>query len=82
MANLARFHRKKAPRKKDPEVLELDSRQREKLMILATFLRIGESLDRSHAALVQHVRFSYVDESEARVEIVARGDCHLELLGD
>ena len=50
-------------------------------MILATFLRIGESLDRSHAALVQHVRFSFVDEVEARVEIVARGDCHLELWG-
>jgi exopolyphosphatase/guanosine-5'-triphosphate,3'-diphosphate pyrophosphatase len=81
MANLARFHRKKAPRKKDPGVLELDSRQRDKLMVLATFLRLGESLDRSHAALVKHVRFSHVDETEARVEIVARGDCHLELWG-
>jgi exopolyphosphatase/guanosine-5'-triphosphate,3'-diphosphate pyrophosphatase len=82
MANLARYHRKKAPRKKDPEVIELEPRERETLKILATFLRLGESLDRSHAALIQHVRFSRTDKEFVHLEIISRGgDCHLEIWG-
>jgi exopolyphosphatase/guanosine-5'-triphosphate,3'-diphosphate pyrophosphatase len=81
MANLARFHRKKAPRKKDPEILELDPPDREMLKNLATFLRLGESLDRSHAGLIQHVRFSSLDKDTVHLEVVARGDCHLEIWG-
>lgn len=81
MANLARYHRKRAPRKKDPEVLELEPRERETLKFLATFLRLGESLDRSHAALIQHVRFSRVEKDSVYLELVSRGDCHLEIWG-
>jgi exopolyphosphatase/guanosine-5'-triphosphate,3'-diphosphate pyrophosphatase len=81
MANIARFHRKKTPRKKDPEILELDSRERETLRILSTFIRLGESLDRSHTALIQHVRFSHVDKTSVYLEVVARGDCQLEIWG-
>ncbi len=81
MANIARFHRKKTPRKKDPEILELDVRERETLRMLTTFIRLGESLDRSHTALIQHVRFSNVDSDTVSLEIVARGDCQLEIWG-
>jgi len=81
MANLARFHRKKAPRKKDPEISGLDPRERETLRFLSTFLRLGESLDRSHAALIRHVRFSCTDDDSVHLEIIARGDCHLEIWG-
>ena len=81
MANIARFHRKRTPRKKDPEILELDAREREALRILTTFIRLGESLDRSHTALVQHVRFSGVDTDTVTLEVVARGDCQLEIWG-
>jgi exopolyphosphatase/guanosine-5'-triphosphate,3'-diphosphate pyrophosphatase len=81
MANLARFHRKKPPRKKDPEVLELDSHERNTLWILTTFIRLGESLDRSHTALVQHVRFSRGDKNAVILEVIARGDCQLEIWG-
>ena len=81
MANIARFHRKRTPRKKDPEILELDTREREALRILTTFIRLGESLDRSHTALVQHVRFSGVDKDTVTLEVVARGDCQLEIWG-
>ena len=81
MANIARFHRKKTPRKKDPEILELDTREREALRILTTFIRLGESLDRSHTALVQHVRFSAVDKDTVTLEVIARGDCQLEIWG-
>ncbi|MDO9325151.1 MAG: Ppx/GppA phosphatase family protein [Methanoregula sp.] len=81
MANLARFHRKKSPRKKDPDILELDPHEREALRMLATFIRLGESLDRSHAALIQHVRFTSSHDDMVRLEIVARGDCQLEIWG-
>jgi len=81
MANIARFHRKKTPRKKDPEIFELDSHERETLRILSTFIRLGESLDRSHTALIQHVRFSRVDKDTVYLEVVARGDCQLEIWG-
>jgi exopolyphosphatase/guanosine-5'-triphosphate,3'-diphosphate pyrophosphatase len=81
MANLAKFHRKKSPRKKDPEIFELDPPEREALRMLATFIRLGESLDRSHAALIQQVRFTAPDENSVHLEIVARGDCQLEMWG-
>jgi exopolyphosphatase/guanosine-5'-triphosphate,3'-diphosphate pyrophosphatase len=81
MANLARFHRKKSPLKKDPGILELDIHEREALRVLATFIRLGESLDRSHAALIQHVRFTASGNDAVRLEIIARGDCQLEMWG-
>nr|WP_320160823.1 Ppx/GppA phosphatase family protein [uncultured Methanoregula sp.] len=81
MANLARFHRKKTPKKKDPGIAELESRDRDILRVLATFIRLGESLDRSHAALIQHVRFVRVEKDIVHLEIVARGDCQLEIWG-
>jgi exopolyphosphatase/guanosine-5'-triphosphate,3'-diphosphate pyrophosphatase len=81
IANIARFHRKKVPKKRDPVILELDSRERETLRILTIFIRLGESLDRSHAALIQHVRFSRSDEESVFLEVVARGDCQLEIWG-
>jgi exopolyphosphatase/guanosine-5'-triphosphate,3'-diphosphate pyrophosphatase len=81
MANIARFHRKRTPKKKDPEVLELDAQERDTLRILTTFIRLGESLDRSHTALIQHVRFSSIDKESVFLEVVARGDCQLEIWG-
>ncbi|MDO9549570.1 MAG: Ppx/GppA phosphatase family protein [Methanoregula sp.] len=81
MANLAKYHRKKSPRKKDPEIGELDSHEKEALRVLATFIRLGESLDRSHAALIQQVRFTSSGNDAVRLEILARGDCQLEIWG-
>jgi exopolyphosphatase/guanosine-5'-triphosphate,3'-diphosphate pyrophosphatase len=81
MANIARFHRKKAPKKKDPEVMELESRERDSLRVLTTFIRLSESLDRSHTALIQHVKFTRVDKECIHLEVIARGDCQLEIWG-
>jgi len=82
MANIARFHRKKNLKKKDPEVMELESREREALRILTTFIRLSESLDRSHTALIRHVKFTRVDKDSVHLEVVARGDdCQLEIWG-
>jgi exopolyphosphatase/guanosine-5'-triphosphate,3'-diphosphate pyrophosphatase len=81
MANIARFHRKKVPKKKDPEVMELESRERDALRILTTFIRLSESLDRSHTALIRHVKFTRVDKECIHLEVLARGDCQLEIWG-
>ena len=81
MANIARFHRKKAPKKKDPEVMELESRELDALRILTTFVRLSESLDRSHTALIQHVKFTRADKTGIHLEVIARGDCQLEIWG-
>ncbi len=78
MANIARFHRKKAPKKKDPEVMELDPRGREVLRVLTSFIRLGESLDRSHTALIQQVKFSIAGKDTVCLEVHARGDCQME----
>jgi exopolyphosphatase / guanosine-5'-triphosphate,3'-diphosphate pyrophosphatase len=81
MANIARFHRKKKPRRKHLEVLDLDEHEQEMVMILSTFVRLGESLDRSHAGLVQHARFIRIEKNEVTLEIVAQNDCQLEIWG-
>jgi exopolyphosphatase/guanosine-5'-triphosphate,3'-diphosphate pyrophosphatase len=81
MANIARFHRKKNLKKKDPEVMELEFRERDALRILTTFIRLSESLDRSHTALIRHVKFTRVDKDCIHLEVVARGDCQLEIWG-
>ncbi|HOX35174.1 MAG TPA: Ppx/GppA phosphatase family protein [Methanoregulaceae archaeon] len=81
IANIARFHRKKAPRRKTVEMPELDAKEQDLVRILSTFLRLAESLDRSHAALVHHVRFTRADKTGIHMNIIARGDCQLELWG-
>ncbi|MDD1694257.1 MAG: Ppx/GppA family phosphatase, partial [Methanoregula sp.] len=63
------------------EISDLDVRERNALQLLSSFIRLGESLDRSHAALVQHVRFSAADKNTARLEIITRGDCQMEMWG-
>jgi exopolyphosphatase/guanosine-5'-triphosphate,3'-diphosphate pyrophosphatase len=81
MANIARFHRKGIPRKKTPEILELESREWEIIRVLSTFLRLAESLDRSHAAFIRSVRFTRVEKGNVYLSINALGDCQLEIWG-
>jgi exopolyphosphatase / guanosine-5'-triphosphate,3'-diphosphate pyrophosphatase len=81
MANIARYHRKKAPKKNDPEIAELDMREQEALRVVTTFIRLAETLDRSHTALIQHVRFSPMGKESVHLEVLARGDCQLEIWG-
>ena len=81
MVNIARFHRKKMPWKNRPEMLDLEPAEREMVRILSMFLRLAESLYRSHAALVQQVRFTMVENETVCLEVVARGNCQPELWG-
>ena len=81
MANIARYHRKKLPRKKEIEMPELDEHGKELVTILSTFLRLSESLDRRHAALIERVSFTRINDITAELEIVAREDCQFESWG-
>ncbi len=81
MANLARFHRKKAPGKKSRELAELDPHGQEVVRVLSIFLRLGESLDRSHAMLVRQARFSRMEKNTVVLSLAGQGDCQLECWG-
>ena len=81
MANLPGSTGKKPPGKKIPSYVRTRSPGTGCPAILATFIRLGESLDRSHAALIQHVRFSRADRDSVWLEILGRGDCQLEIWG-
>src|SRR5205085_1209182 len=79
IAAIALFHHKAFPRIKHPEYAELDKRSREIVRVLCTFLRIAESLDRSHLGAVAHVQFRAGDRKTATLELTPAKDCHLEL---
>lgn len=57
LSALAFYHRKRAPKKSDPEFAGLDSKARRTVLPLSMLLRMAESLDRSHKQAVRHARF-------------------------
>lgn len=79
IAAVALFHHKAFPRLKHPEFAELDKRSREIVRVLCTFLRIAESLDRSHLQALSHARLRTADKKSVLLEITPARDCHLEL---
>lgn len=81
IANTARFHRKKKPKKKHLDIPDLDTNEQQMVLVLAMFVRLGESLDRSHSGLVQHTKFIKADKNEAVLAIIAETDSQLEVWG-
>ncbi len=81
MASLARYHRKKPPKKKTLSVLPLAPGDQELIRVLSVFLRMAESLDRSHTGLIRHARFLTLSPTGAVLELTAVGECQLELSG-
>ena len=68
-------------KKKDPDLEELDEKSQQAVIILASLLRLAESLDRSHASLVQSVQFLKVDKEKAVLEVSSDKDVQLEVWG-
>ena len=82
MALLARFHRKGFPSKAEhPDYAALDRRSRRVVRGLSPLLRLAESLDRSHAGVVEGVAFEPLDADRVALNICAARDCQLELWG-
>jgi len=81
MAEIARYHRKKPPRKKDLPFSQYDPNLQDQIRILALFLRLAEHLDRTHAGLVMDARLTRSPDGSIMLTIEGRGDCTLEVWG-
>ena len=78
IANVARYHGKARPRKRDAEFARLDARARNTVRWLSALLRVAEGLDRSHYQLIDGLR---VLRRGSTVSLVVRSvrDAQLEL---
>ncbi len=81
IANIAKFHRKKVPRRNDPEMDGLDNDAQETISQLSALLRIAESLDRSHVGMVEGTGFIRATKERAVLRILSKGECQLECWG-
>jgi exopolyphosphatase/guanosine-5'-triphosphate,3'-diphosphate pyrophosphatase len=81
IAATAYFHRKELPGDAFPDFLALPEAARETVRGQFMFLRMAESLDRSHAGLVESVRFLGGKRGSAVLEICSSKSCQLELWG-
>ena len=75
---IARYHRKATPKDTHEEWKRLGDRQRERVRVLASLLRVADGLDRSYTQLVRGLR---VRISEKTIELVLScvGEPELEL---
>jgi exopolyphosphatase/guanosine-5'-triphosphate,3'-diphosphate pyrophosphatase len=56
VANVARYHRRSAPRRKHPNFLSLDRVLRAKVVRLSAILRVADGFDRGHSGAVAGVK--------------------------
>jgi exopolyphosphatase/guanosine-5'-triphosphate,3'-diphosphate pyrophosphatase len=78
ISNVARFHRKKFPTKKALKSTCLDEKSKFAVVILSTFLRFAEKLDRSHCGLVTKVEFCTTGKDMVLLSFYSDSDCSLE----
>jgi exopolyphosphatase/guanosine-5'-triphosphate,3'-diphosphate pyrophosphatase len=81
MANVVRYHRKRPPRRKDPEMVDLDERTKQKIVVMSAFMRLAETLDRSHAGLIRSARFKNSRKGKIVLEVTTDADISLEIWG-
>jgi exopolyphosphatase/guanosine-5'-triphosphate,3'-diphosphate pyrophosphatase len=83
LANLARYHRGSAPRKKHRNYAALDKALRARVKRLAAILRVADGFDRGHVGAVERVRVRWGERS-LRLTPIARdpsATLRLELWG-
>jgi exopolyphosphatase/guanosine-5'-triphosphate,3'-diphosphate pyrophosphatase len=80
LAQVARYHRRGAPRKKHATFASLPDDQRRAVRLLAAILRLTDALDRSHRQVVRSL--SVVRRGRGlRLLCEVEGDCELEIWG-
>ena len=77
VANVARYHGTRRPKKSDEYFRRLPKEQRRAVRWLAALLRIAEGLDRSHYQLVKGLQIRRGSKS-LTISVTARGDAQLE----
>ena len=80
LANLARYHRRGAPRKKHASFAALPKPSRQAVRTLAGLLRLADALDRSHRQVIRSLALSE-RAGTLKVRCETDGDCELELWG-
>lgn len=62
IANIARYHRKSHPKKKHENFSKLTPEKQEIVKLLASFLRIGEGIDRRQLQIVEKINVKFNDK--------------------
>lgn len=78
IANVARYHRRAAPKKSHEQFQRLDPKDRLLVRQLSGILRVAEGLDRTHSRSVQDVRVR-VGESRIRLRLETAGPAGVEI---
>jgi len=78
IANVARYHNKARPRKRDRDFNALDKHTRRTVRWLAALLRIAEGLDRSHDRLVRSLNVEWKERGIV-IRAGARREAQLEV---
>jgi exopolyphosphatase/guanosine-5'-triphosphate,3'-diphosphate pyrophosphatase len=78
IALIARYHRRGAPKKSQEEYAALPGPYRRAVRVLASILRVAESLDRSHAQVISGLEVRDRGE-DALLLVHAAGDAELEV---
>ena len=80
IALVARYHRKSAPKPKHPEFARLRPEDQQRVRTMASILRMGIALDRSHRSPVTAVRVEIPPgRAPVSIELSSRSDLSLEL---
>jgi exopolyphosphatase/guanosine-5'-triphosphate,3'-diphosphate pyrophosphatase len=79
IANVARYHRGSAPRKRHPEYQALNVPDREIVCKLGGIVRLADALDRSHDSRVHDLR-CHNKSGSLHIELLSNSDCENELL--
>jgi exopolyphosphatase/guanosine-5'-triphosphate,3'-diphosphate pyrophosphatase len=69
IAQVARYHRKSAPRRKHPEFAALGREDQRRVRVLAGLLRVAVGLDRNHAARVASVTAAPAGDGPLVIEV-------------
>jgi exopolyphosphatase/guanosine-5'-triphosphate,3'-diphosphate pyrophosphatase len=77
IANVARYHRKAAPKKRHPNFARLDRPDRRLVRHLAAILRVADGLDRTHTQRINAVGVE-VGRGRARLVLAADADPQVE----
>jgi exopolyphosphatase/guanosine-5'-triphosphate,3'-diphosphate pyrophosphatase len=78
LAHLARYHRGPSPKRSHPELAALKPWQQRTIRQLTALLRVGDSLDRTHASRVEEI-YGSIRKGRVTLEVVSRYDVELEL---
>ena len=78
VANVARYHRKGVPADHHEHFTTLPQEDRERVVKLASLLRVADALDREHLQAVRSVTATVTKQKKLKLEIDATGDLLLE----